>query len=119
MILRREPARRSRLRARAVVRLAIGLALVSSIPLAAHKPEAEGPAARLSEAPASTRSLTNPFAGQAEAAAAGLKLYQQHCAQSHGPDGRGLERAADLHAPEIQQAAPGTLFWAIRNGRLR
>lgn len=79
----------------------------------------DGPAAQLSKAPRSARSLKNPFAGQEEAASAGRKLYQQHCAECHGADAKGLERAADLHSAEIQDAAPGALFWALRNGRIR
>ena len=79
----------------------------------------EGPAARLSEAPHSARSLRNPFAGDERAAAAGHKLFEQHCASCHGAEGRGLGHAANLHAPAIQSAPPGVLFWALRNGRIR
>jgi len=96
------------------------LALVASFAIAARKPKTEnGPAARLGEAPPSAQSLQNPFAGQDQARAAGRKLYVQHCAHCHGSDARGLERAADLHSPAIQNAPPGTLFWALRNGRIR
>ncbi len=102
------------------LRFALGLVLAGALPLAARKPKADdGPAAQLSKAPPSAQSLENPFAGQAEAAAAGRKLYQQHCAQCHRPDGYGMDRAANLHSPTIQQVPPGVLFWAIRNGRLR
>jgi mono/diheme cytochrome c family protein len=81
--------------------------------------EDEGPAAQLSKAPPSTRSLPNPFAENPSAAAAGRKLYRQHCAACHGADARGLGHAADLHSRVIQDAPPGTLFWALRNGRIR
>ena len=103
-----------------LLRFALGLILSGGVPLAARKPKADdGPAAQLSKAPLSAHSLQNPFAGQVEAAEAGFKLYQQHCAQCHGPSGYGMDRAANLHSPIIQQAPPGVLFWAIRNGRLR
>jgi len=96
------------------------LTLIASIALAARKPgKDDGPAAQLSKAPARARSLPNPFMGQSEAAAAGRKLYQQHCAECHGSDGHGLDYAADLHSPAIQDAPPGALFWALRNGRIR
>jgi cytochrome c oxidase cbb3-type subunit 2 len=78
-----------------------------------------GPVAQLSKAPASARSRPNPFAGQPDAIAAGRKLYVQHCAQCHGADARGLERAVDLHLDAVKNAPPGVLFWAIQNGRLR
>jgi len=105
---------------RRVLQVVSGLMLVTSLAVAARRPKSEdGPAAQLSKAPPSAQSLKNPYAGQAEAAAAGRKLFEQHCAQCHGQDARGLERAADLHSPAIQSAAPGTLFWALRNGRVR
>ncbi len=98
----------------------LALTLIASLALAARKPRKDdGPAAQLSKAPARARSLQNPFTGQSEAAAAGRKIYQQHCAECHGSDGRGLDYAADLHSPAIQDAPPGALFWALRNGRIR
>jgi mono/diheme cytochrome c family protein len=88
--------------------------------LAGRQPKNEdGPAAQLSKAPPAARSLKNPFAGQTEATEAGLKLFLRHCAQCHGPDARGLEHAVDLHSTVIQDAPPGVLFWALRNGRVR
>jgi mono/diheme cytochrome c family protein len=94
--------------------------LLASFAVAARKPgKQDGPAAQLSKAPTWARALQNPLAGQTEAAAAGRKLYEQHCAECHGPDGRGLEHAANLHSTPIQNAPPGVLFWALRNGRIR
>ena len=105
---------------RRVLQVVSGLMLVTSLAVAARKPKSEdGPAAQLSKAPPSAQSLKNPYEGQAEAAAAGRKLFEQHCAQCHGQDARGLERAADLHSPAIRNAPPGSLFWALRNGRVR
>ena len=105
---------------RRVLQVVSGLMLVTSLAVAARKPKSEdGPAAQLSKAPPSAQSLKNPYEGQAEAAAAGRKLFVQHCAECHGQDARGLERASDLHSPPIQNAPPGTLFWALRNGRVR
>jgi len=79
----------------------------------------EGPVARLSEAPPEARRLRNPFAGQAQAAAAGRKLFVQHCSECHGSRAEGLGKSPSLHLGAIQSAPPGALFWAIRNGRLR
>jgi len=93
---------------------------MSLVFLAARQPENEdGPAAQLSKAPTDTWSLKNPYEGRPEAVAAGQKLYGQHCAECHGADGRGLQHAADLRSPAIQNAPPGVLFWALRNGRIR
>jgi len=100
--------------------MVVGLVVITSLALATRKPKREdGPAARLSKAPRAAQSLQNPFAGQAAARAAGRKLYEQHCAQCHGADARGLDHAADLHSPAVQGAPPGVLFWALRNGRIR
>ncbi len=100
--------------------------LLVSLPLAARKPQNRsqaadyvGPAARLSEAPDSAKSLRNPFDGNKDAIAAGRKLFRQHCAECHGQEGYGIGRAANLHSEEFQKAPPGVLFWAVRNGRLR
>jgi len=106
---------------RRLLRMVWAVALMALLALGARKPKNDdGPAAQLSKAPASARSLQSPFRGQdQEAAAAGRKLYQQHCAGCHGTDARGIAPAADLRSPTIQSARPGVLFWALRNGRIR
>ncbi len=76
-------------------------------------------AGELAQAPASTHSLRNPFAGQPSAVQAGQKLYRRYCAECHGEDGRGQGKAPDLHAPLIQDLPPGVLFWFLKNGNLR
>src|SRR5207248_1415997 len=66
--------------------LAVALAfyvlfLTAAFALAARKPEnTEGPAGQLSKAPSWARALPNPYEGQADAAAAGRKLFERHCA---------------------------------------
>ncbi len=100
--------------------LGVALALGLSMSVDARKPKAiEGPAAELSKVPPWARSLQNPYAGESEAIAAGRKLYGQHCAPCHGSEARGQDRAPDLHLPEIQNAPAGSLFWILRNGRIR
>lgn len=100
--------------------LLLGVLVTSTIAFAGRKHEEEnGPAARLSKAPASAQALKNPFAGQAETIISGRKLFHKHCIDCHGPDGRGIGHAADLRAPIIQNASPGVLLWAIRNGNPR
>lgn len=119
-VVRRGASKEVRTAARRLFRFALGLLMAGGVPLLARQPKAEdGPAAQMSKAPVSAYSLQNPFADQLGAAAAGLKLYQQHCSPCHGSDGFGLGRAVNLHSPSIRHAPPGVLFWAIRNGRLR
>lgn len=108
------------------VQAVLGLSLAVAFAIAGRQPKTpkkfrsdDGPAAQLSKAPPSAKSLRNPFSGEAGATAAGHKLFEQHCAECHGSDARGLDRAADLHSATIQDAPPGVLFWALRNGRIR
>lgn len=109
--------------------LPVGITLLAAVlvaqGLSAKKPkrhaedvQENGPAARLSEAPASARSLKNPYEGDLQAVAAGRKLFLRHCAECHGREGYGDGHAANMHSPAFQEAPPGVLFWAIRNGRL-
>jgi mono/diheme cytochrome c family protein len=105
---------------RRVVILVSGLLLVTALAVSAREPKNEdGPAAQLRKAPRRAQLLQNPLAGQETAAAGGRKLYDDHCAQCHGSDAHGREHAVDLHSPAIQSAPDGSLFWALRNGRIR
>lgn len=72
----------------------------------------------IAEAPVETREWANPYEGQADAVAAGKKLYLRHCAECHGRDGRGSGRAVSLRSPGVQNATPGELVWFLRNGNL-
>jgi mono/diheme cytochrome c family protein len=75
--------------------------------------------APLAEAPQSARSRTNPFEGNAREAAAGGKLFEQHCAECHGPKAGGTRKGPSLLREEVQKATPGTLFWILTNGVVR
>jgi mono/diheme cytochrome c family protein len=103
-----------------LVRLGTVLLLAWPLGLQARKPKQEGgPAGELRKAPLAAQSLKNPFAGQSDAVAAGRKLYKQHCAQCHGQEAQGQDRAPDLRSPAIQKAPPGSLLWILRNGKIR
>ncbi|MBZ5542824.1 MAG: c-type cytochrome [Acidobacteriia bacterium] len=81
--------------------------------------EAAALGSELARAPAAARKRPNPHAGHPEAVPAGRNLFERHGAQCHGSDGRGREQAPDLHSSVVQQAAPGTLFWVLKNGNLK
>lgn len=72
----------------------------------------------LSNVPANARSKANPFASDPDAAVAGAKLYEMHCAQCHGTDANGRPGKPGLHTRRIRQAAPGELEWLLTNGIL-
>jgi mono/diheme cytochrome c family protein len=75
--------------------------------------------AALEEAPQKARARTNPYEGNASEATAGGKLFEQHCAECHGPKAGGTRQGPSLLRTEMQQAAPGTLFWILTNGVVR
>lgn len=77
-------------------------------------------------APPSAANRPNPLAGNANALAAGAKLYVGNCLTCHGPNGKGdgpgavaLERKpADLGARiRTTGEKDGELFWKISEGR--
>jgi len=69
-------------------------------------------------APAAAAQMQNPYAGDAQAAAGGKKLYAQNCAQCHGNNLQGMGPAPSLLGPSTRKAKPGELFWFITNGNL-
>ena len=72
----------------------------------------------IAQAPVKTRDWKNPYEGDADALLAGKKLYEQHCAECHGANARGLRNAVNLRSPQVQNATPGELVWFLRNGNL-
>jgi mono/diheme cytochrome c family protein len=72
----------------------------------------------IAQAPLAARDWHNPYEGQADAIAAGKKLFLQHCAECHGDDARGKGHAANLRSPGVQNATAGELVWFLRNGNL-
>jgi mono/diheme cytochrome c family protein len=84
-------------------------------------------AARNWTAVAKARKLVNPVPATAEALAAGMQAYTQHCQSCHGEKGDGKgEKASELSvAPgdftdteKLHSATDGELFWQITKGRL-
>jgi len=71
------------------------------------------------QAPASASAHRNPMAEDTSAKMAGGKLYARECASCHGAMGEGSGKAPPLARPDIRRAAPGSLFWVLRNGALR
>jgi mono/diheme cytochrome c family protein len=72
------------------------------------------------QAPPSTAALHNPYEHQPLAEKSGAKLFRRECSSCHGAGGvGGLGKAPPLNRRDIQSAAPGALFWVLRNGSLR
>jgi mono/diheme cytochrome c family protein len=75
--------------------------------------------AALAQAPEKARARQNPFEGDAQATAAGGKLFEQHCADCHGEKAGGTRHGISLLREAVQQATPGALFWILTNGVVR
>lgn len=69
--------------------------------------------------------LTNPLAGNAEAAASGKTIFETQCASCHGPQGRGDGPAAAALNPQpanladrqmLNSLSDGYLFWRVSEG---
>jgi mono/diheme cytochrome c family protein len=91
------------------MRLFAGVLLVGSLAWAATP---------IRRAPSATATLSNPVDGNERAQRAGAKLYARECAACHGMKRQGLGKAPALNRAEVYQAAPGTLFWVLRNGSI-
>jgi mono/diheme cytochrome c family protein len=72
----------------------------------------------MNRVPATERQRVNPYAGNAEAAAAGGVLFAEHCAQCHGKNALG-RRGPSLRSARIERATDGELAWILRNGYTR
>lgn len=68
--------------------------------------------------PESYRRKVNPYAGQADAIAAGKRLFLDHCAQCHQKDALGKGKRPNLRSVFVQRSTDGELFWVLRNGIL-
>ncbi len=75
--------------------------------------------AELAKVPEKERARRNPLEADPDAATAGRKLFERHCAECHGSPAEGGKKGPSLRAPEVQQATPGTLFWVLTNGVVR
>lgn len=78
-----------------------------------------GDGAWLSAVPAKEHNRANPYTGNGEAALAGAKLFENHCAACHGADAQGKGRKPGLHSGRIRNAAAGDLQWLLTNGSLK
>lgn len=75
--------------------------------------------AEIAKAPEKYRNRLNPLANDPDAAAAGKVLFEEHCEDCHGVGAKGGRKAPSLRAKEVQEAAPGAIFWILTNGVVR
>jgi mono/diheme cytochrome c family protein len=72
----------------------------------------------LARVPDADRGKANPYAGQADAIAAGSKIFSERCARCHGADAMGHGKRPSLRSQRVQNAKDGEIFWLLRNGNL-
>ena len=73
----------------------------------------------LKKAPDKYSGRANPLANDPDAVAAGGILFEEHCEECHGKEGIGGKKAPSLRTEEVQNAAPGAIFWILSNGVVR
>lgn len=96
--------------------------LAVSVALANEQKDWKGRAdvyAELAKAPEKARNRANPLENDPDAVDAGRLLFEDHCAECHGENADGGKKAPSLRAPEVQNAAPGAIFWVLTNGVVR
>ena len=72
----------------------------------------------LKHVPPADRTRKNPYAGQADAIAAGALVFEDHCAKCHGKDAEGRGKKPSLRSARVQGATDGEIFWLLYNGNL-
>ena len=72
----------------------------------------------LAEVPEKDRVRANPFAGNADAVAAGGILFRKNCASCHGEDALGTGKRPSLRTERVRGATDGELHWLLTNGYL-
>ena len=94
------------------------LVLTSSFAIARKARNAK-PFTQLALVPEDARRRENPLEQNPDAAAAGRKLYERHCANCHGVAGENGRKGPGLRVSDVQAASAGELFWVITNGNVR
>jgi len=71
----------------------------------------------LANVPPHDRYRVNPYGDQADAIAAGRRIFVDHCAHCHGETAEGTKKRPSLKSDRVQQqATDGDLHWLLVNG---
>jgi mono/diheme cytochrome c family protein len=74
----------------------------------------------LKRVPARDHEKTSPYRGQADAIAAGRRIFVDRCSQCHGQKAEGTKKRPALRSDRVQQqATEGDLHWLLVNGNMR
>lgn len=91
-----------------------GLCSLAALTTALCFAKADG--AWLKRVPQADRTRMNPFAGNAEAAAAGSHLFANNCAKCHGDHAEGKASRPALRSERMRDASDGEIVWLLKNG---
>jgi mono/diheme cytochrome c family protein len=73
----------------------------------------------LNKVPERERDRANPYQGQADAVAAGQRVFRDRCAHCHGENAEGTKKRPSLRTERVQQQATvGDLHWLLVNGSM-
>lgn len=73
----------------------------------------------LKNVPERDHARTNPYHDQADAIAAGRRIFVDRCSHCHGENAEGTKKRPPLKSERIQQASEGDLHWLLVNGNMR
>jgi len=79
---------------------------------------AKADGAWMKKVPQSDRARANPYAGRADAIAAGRNLFLNNCAECHGENAQGKGGRPNLTSARLRIATDGEVAWLIKNGNL-
>lgn len=72
----------------------------------------------LKHVPQKEHDRVNPYAGNANAAAAGDILFHNNCARCHGDNAEGKGSRPSLRGEQVRNATDGDLAWILKNGEV-
>ena len=73
----------------------------------------------MTKVPERDRGRQNPFDSEANAVAAGAKLFRQNCTSCHGSEATGVKNRPNLHSERVRAATLGELEWLLKNGSMK
>ena len=80
---------------------------------------AEADGSWMKKVPQREHDHANPYQSQADAVAAGKRLFGDHCAPCHGENAEGKKKKPALTSERIQQqATEGDIHWLLVNGNM-
>ena len=74
----------------------------------------------LKSVPSNDHDRANPYHDQADAIAAGRRIFVDRCSHCHGENAEGTKKRPPLNSERVQrQASEGDLHWLLVNGNMR